>query len=40
MFDKDAYKLILNNNLIRDTVNENLLKKYYIRDIWESVIII
>ncbi len=34
MFDKSIYKFILNDNSIKSTVNENLLKKYYIRDIW------
>ncbi len=32
IFDKDAYKLIIDGNLIKGTVNRNLLKKYYIRD--------
>jgi len=40
VFDKKAYKLIINGNLIKETVNRNLLKKYYTRDIWEPVIII
>ncbi len=40
MLDKGAYKLTIDSNLIKGTVNGNLLKKYYIRDTWESVIII
>ncbi len=40
MFDKDVYKLIIDGNLIKGTVNENLLKKYYTRDTWEPVIVI
>jgi len=40
VFDKGAYKLTIDGNLIKGTVNENLLKKYYIRDTWKSVIII
>ena len=40
VLDKGTYKLIINGNLIKGTVNRNLLKKYYTRDIWESVIVI
>ena len=40
VFDKGTYKLIINGNLIKGTVNGNLLKKYYIRDIWKPVIVI
>src|SRR6266496_1398526 len=40
VLDKGAYKLIIDGNLIKGTVNGNLLKKYYTRDTWESVIII
>ncbi len=32
MLDKGIYKITLDDNLIKDTVNRNLLKKYYIRD--------
>jgi len=40
VLDKDAYKLTIDNNLIKGIVNGNLLKKYYTRDTWESVIVI
>ena len=40
VLDKGAYKLTIDVNLIKGTVNENLLKKYYIRNIWEPVIVI
>ncbi len=40
MLDKDAYKLTIDGNSIKRTVNGNLLKKYYIRDTWKSVIVI
>jgi len=32
MFDKGAYKLTIDDNLIKGIVNENLLKKYYTKD--------
>ncbi len=40
MLNKSAYKLTIDYNLIKGTVNGNLLKKYYTRDIWEPVIVI
>ncbi len=40
VLDKDAYKLTIDGNLIKGTVNENLLKKYYTKDIWELIIVI
>ncbi len=40
MFDKGAYKLTIDDNLIKGIVNENLLKKYYTKDTWKSVIVI
>jgi len=40
VLDKDAYKLTIDGNPIKGTVNENLLKKYYTRDTWKSVIVI
>jgi len=33
VLDKDAYKLTIDSNSIKGTVNGNLLKKYYTRDI-------
>ncbi len=40
VLDKDIYKLTIDGNLIKGTVNRNLLKKYYTKDTWESVIVI
>ncbi len=40
VLDKDAYKLTINGNPIKGIINRNLLKKYYTRNTWESVIVI
>ncbi len=40
MLNKGAYKLTLDDNLIKSTVNKNFLKKYYTRDIWKFIIVI
>ncbi len=40
MLDKGTYKLTIDGNLIKGTVNRNLLKKYYTKDIWEPIIVI
>ncbi len=40
ILDKGIYKLTIDGNPIKGTVNENLLKKYYTRDTWEPVIVI
>ena len=40
MLNKDIYKLTIDGNPIKGTVNGNLLKKYYTRDTWEPVIVI
>jgi len=40
MLNKGVYKLTIDGNPIKETVNGNLLKKYYIRDTWEPVIVI
>ncbi len=40
VLDKGIYKLTINGNPIKGTVNGNFLKKYYTRDIWEPVIVI
>ncbi len=32
VLDKDAYKLTIDSNPIKGTVNRNILKKYYTRD--------
>jgi len=40
VLDKGAYKLTIDDNLIKGIVNENLLKKYYIRDTWKPIIVI
>ena len=40
VLDKGAYKLTIDGNPIKGTVNGNLLKKYYTRNTWEPVIII
>src|SRR6266508_2887197 len=40
VLDKGAYKLTIDGNSIKGTVNGNLLKKYYTRDTWEPVIVI
>ncbi len=40
ILDKGVYKLTIDGNLIKGTVNRNLLKKYYTRDTWEPVIVI
>ena len=40
MLDKGTYRLTLDGNPIKGTVNGNLLKKYYTRDTWKSVIVI
>ncbi len=40
VLDKDAYRLTIDGSPIKGTVNRNLLKKYYIRDTWEPVIVI
>ncbi len=40
VLDKGTYKLTINGNLIKGIINGNLLKKYYIKDTWEPVIVI
>ena len=40
VLDKGAYKLTIDGNPIKGTVNGNLLKKYYTRDTQEPVIVI
>src|SRR6266496_850088 len=40
VLDKGVYKLTIDGNPIKETVNGNLLKKYYTRDTWEPVIVI
>ena len=40
VLDKGVYKLTLDDNLIKEIVNGNLLKKYYTRDTWKPIIII
>ncbi len=40
VLNKSIYNLTIDDNLIKGTINKNLLKKYYTRDIWELIIVI
>ncbi len=40
VFDKRAYRLILDEKELRSTVNGNLLKPYHDKSIWELIIIV
>ncbi len=40
VLDKGVYRLTLDRKELRSTVNGNLLKPYYDRSIWESIIVV
>ncbi len=40
VFDKEVYRLTLDEKELRSTVNGNLLKPYHDRSIWKLIIIV